>query len=85
MLTPSEIHDLRQRVRMNQARPAGPFTRAVCVDGPLESLTLFVPEGAASIGWSTVTATGPVVAMYRQGDSAVRWRFAGWERPGGRA
>ena len=85
MLTPAEVADLQRAAYRSQHRAHG--TRRVPIifrGGPLDGIRITVSPFDASchtIGFATVTATGPVQALYeRRGDGPDRV-FGGYDGP----
>ena len=90
MLTDEEVQSLRAGVVKAGNRPAqpGPHRWVLCEDGPLKGIRVRMGgEGpvypSASFGWCELTKRGAVVAMYVPSLDPERWRFRGYETPGG--
>lgn len=85
MLTPDEFAAFRARV--SSRRPDGPVVWVWLEGGPLDDLQIPLVKlpTRGQCGWCHVTAKGPVVANYRQGDDPDVMGFVGWDTPGWKA
>jgi len=85
MLTPYELAAFRTRV--SSRRPDGPVVLVWLKGGPLDDrrIPMVKLPTPGHCGWCHVTAKGPAVANYRQGNEPDAMGFVGWDTPGWKA